>query len=229
MFDLDSAIAEWRRQMTSGGVGAAEALDELEGHLRDDVERQTGAGVGARDAFASSVARLGRADLLGREFGKIGGIDAGRARVKRVFFTLAGLPKAYLETDMNAPTANPNLEPRWATYTKAAVFLAPAICLWTISMIFLIPKLKQICRVAGVALPSIYGMTDFIADHFILAVGATILLLVMLERRWNRWPQYRRASLGGAVFLVNASVLALITLMVVLALLAAPDLMHHVP
>ena len=39
MFDLDQAIVAWRRQMIAAGFNSAETLDELESHLRDDVEQ----------------------------------------------------------------------------------------------------------------------------------------------------------------------------------------------
>jgi len=225
MFDLDNAIKEWRQEMTVGGVTAAEALDELESHLRDDVVQQAGGGASVQEVFESSVARLGQAALLRTEFDKVGGARAGRERIRHAFLTLAGIPNSYLESNMN--TSNPNIEPRWATYLKAAVFLAPAFCLWTLSAVFLIPKLQQVCKEAGVAIPSAYRMTAFIADHTVFIGLAVILSLAMLEWRSIRWPQYRRALFGGAVFLVNTAVLALITWMVVLALLAAPTLMHH--
>ena len=230
MFDLDTAITEWRRQMGAGGVSSAEALDELEGHLRDDVEAQMAGGgddVSMQSAFESSVARLGQADALRMEFAKVGGVSASRERIKRAFFTLAGIPNSYLNTDMNTPTSSISTEPRWATYTKAAVFLAPAISLWTLSVLFLIPKLHLICADVGMALPSVYQATGFVADHLTVIIAAVILLLVALERSWSRWPQYRRMSMGGTVFVLNAAVLMLITHMVVLALLAAPVLMQH--
>jgi hypothetical protein len=52
MFNLDHAISEWRRQMFAGGVKDSAVLDELESHLREDVERQTRSGVDAQKALA---------------------------------------------------------------------------------------------------------------------------------------------------------------------------------
>lgn len=228
MFDLDTAITEWRQQMLAGGVASAATLDELESHLRDDVEEQiAGGGVSAQETFASSVARLGQPAALRMEFAKVGAASASRERVKRVFLTLAGIPNTYLDTDMNTSTSCANPEPRWATYTKAAIFLAPAISLWTLSVQFLIPKLHQICSEVGMVLPSIYQVTALFADNVVFIVGAVLLLLAVMEQKWARWPQYRRASLGGTVFVLNAAILMLITHMVVLALLAAPALMQR--
>ncbi len=215
--------------MAARGIDHPDTLDELEGHVRDEVERQVTAGAGMREACASSMELLGGVELLGSEFDKVDGAKAGRERFNRVFHILAGIPNSYLETNMNASTSPPNTEPRWATYLKTTVFVAPAICLWTFSVIFLVPKLQRICHETGVALPSVYRGTAFIADNLTLIVCAVVLVLALLEWRSSRWPRIRRVSLGGAVFLVNAAVLALITFMVVVALLAAPALTQLAP
>jgi hypothetical protein len=71
MFNLDHAIAEWRRQMAAG-LRDAEALDELENHLREEIARQAKAGVDAEKAFATAVARMGNVAQLKSEFENIG-------------------------------------------------------------------------------------------------------------------------------------------------------------
>jgi lysylphosphatidylglycerol synthetase-like protein (DUF2156 family) len=71
MRNLDGKIAEWRTRMAAGGIKAPAVLDELEGHLREDVEREMRAGRDAVVAFEMAVARIGRSDLLRVEFGKI--------------------------------------------------------------------------------------------------------------------------------------------------------------
>src|SRR5436853_3254179 len=77
MFDLNQSIAAWRRQMIAGGIKSPEVLDELESHLRDDVEEQTRSGVSAERAFEIAVARVDRSAVLKTEFTKL---DASRAR-----------------------------------------------------------------------------------------------------------------------------------------------------
>ena len=39
-FDFGRAIAKWRRAMVAGGISSRETLDELESHLRDDMEEK---------------------------------------------------------------------------------------------------------------------------------------------------------------------------------------------
>ena len=227
MFDLEQAITEWRRQMLAAGIRTPALLDELESHLRDGVDAQISGGAMMPEAFESAVACLGHATLLRGEFAKVGGPGACRERVKDAFLTLAGIPHSPLETDMIAMTANPNPEPCWATYTKAAVFVSPAIGLWSLCVLFFVPKLQQICQTAGLAGPPVFRVPWIIANHTFAICAAPVLVLLLLEWRCQRWPRYRRAALGGVVFLLNAGVLSLITLMVLLALLAAPALMHH--
>lgn len=71
MFNLDQAIANWRRQMMAGGIKSTEVLDELESHLREDVEQRMRSGTLAERAFEEAVQKVGRADELKLEFGKI--------------------------------------------------------------------------------------------------------------------------------------------------------------
>jgi hypothetical protein len=224
MPQVDPAIADWRRQMAADGIHSAEVLEELECHLRDDIDAQMASGMNAADAFTSSVARLGPSHELTREFAKLGG--AARGRIRTAWLTLAGIPHSYSSDTMNTMNPPSNLEPRSATYTKAAVFLSPALLLSVFSMMFLMPKLQVICREAGFTLPWVYHVTAFMADHPMLVLAALIAPFALLEWRWSRWPQFRRVSLGGTVFVLNAAVLVLLTLAMIFALSAAPNLNH---
>src|SRR6266480_6580991 len=55
MFDLDHAIAEWRSQMRTAGIKTSVPMDELENHLRDDVQQQMQSGASAEDAFGAAA------------------------------------------------------------------------------------------------------------------------------------------------------------------------------
>jgi len=71
MFDLEKAISEWRQLMLGAGVKTEEILNELEGHLRDDIEREIRAGLSSQQAFESAAKRIGGADQLKCEFAKV--------------------------------------------------------------------------------------------------------------------------------------------------------------
>jgi hypothetical protein len=70
MFDLEKAITEWRNQMSRAGLSSAKVLNELETHLREDIERHTRDGLVPQQAFIRSIMRLGHVDALRLEFEK---------------------------------------------------------------------------------------------------------------------------------------------------------------
>src|SRR4051812_30167700 len=204
MFNLNQAIAEWRQQMAADGLKAPALLDELESHLQEDVERQVQAGVGAEHAFREAIGHLGQPSALTDEFAKVGETNETFARIKYFFLTLAGIQNPTLATHMNSSYPTVNFEPRWATYLKSAAFLLPAVILWTLMVFFVVPKLRDICYQAGITLPAVYGLVFTMMEHSLLVCGSLVGALALLEWRSDRWPRYRRAAFGIAVFALNA-------------------------
>ncbi len=74
MFDLEQSIADWRKQMLAAGIKTPVPLEELEIHLREEIELQMKAGTNPPQAFENSVQRMGHADELKVEFKKICGM-----------------------------------------------------------------------------------------------------------------------------------------------------------
>ena len=72
MFDLDKAVAAWRNNLRAAGMKNRTLLNELESHLRDEVERQLKSGSDVRGAFESAVRQLGQPAELKSEFNKLG-------------------------------------------------------------------------------------------------------------------------------------------------------------
>lgn len=71
MFDLERAIKEWRQQMTAAGVKTEEIVNELESHLRDDIEQELRSGFSLEQAFEIAAERIGGAHQLKGEFAKV--------------------------------------------------------------------------------------------------------------------------------------------------------------
>lgn len=71
MPSLDARLAEWRRTMKDSNAGCEEVLDELECHLRDEVESRVRQGESTERAFHLAVARLGGTAEIAVEFAKI--------------------------------------------------------------------------------------------------------------------------------------------------------------
>ena len=81
MFNLEQAITDWRRQMVTGGIESRELLDELESHLRDEIERQIYSGINEQNAYLAAVASIGPARALKGEFAKVAKSDRGQRRI----------------------------------------------------------------------------------------------------------------------------------------------------
>ncbi|HLU31145.1 MAG TPA: permease prefix domain 1-containing protein, partial [Acidimicrobiia bacterium] len=64
MEDLDAEIAEWRSYMARGGGVAGRDVDELEDHLRAQVDDLVAVGLATDEAFLVAVKRLGDLDDL---------------------------------------------------------------------------------------------------------------------------------------------------------------------
>ena len=71
MFNLDKAIAEWRRQMLAAGIQNPVPQEELEIHLREEIERHTKSGLNEAEAFQAAAENIGQAHLLQEEFKKV--------------------------------------------------------------------------------------------------------------------------------------------------------------
>ncbi|HKQ36660.1 MAG TPA: hypothetical protein VJ063_01205 [Verrucomicrobiae bacterium] len=227
MFDLQQALVSWRVQMGEQGIAAPEVLDELESHLREDFETQVQRGANPQQAFELATKQIGRPAALRHEFAKTSTMFES---LKNVVLTLAGIPNEHLATNMNTS----RVEPAWATYLKATAFIVPAMFLATLSAIFVVPKLQQICLDAGLPEATagafwslIYSSIRLILTlgHYgVLIAGAIIVLLLLLEWRVAQWPRYRRAAVGCGAFMLNSIVLLAFFLMFMAAIAAAPGL-----
>lgn len=71
MFDLEKAIADWRKQMLAAGINAPVPLDELESHLREEIDRQRCPGMGEEQVFDCAAKTVGPAAALKNEFQKV--------------------------------------------------------------------------------------------------------------------------------------------------------------
>jgi hypothetical protein len=70
MNDVESQIAEWRAYVDKTPAVDDRDVDELEGHLRDQIAELEGAGLTADEAFLVAVKRMGDLDTLSREFAR---------------------------------------------------------------------------------------------------------------------------------------------------------------
>src|SRR5688500_12588538 len=70
-FDLERQITAWRETIASDlGSRGPEIIDELESHLRDDVDQRVRAGRTPAQAWEAALTRLGESQKLAAEFRK---------------------------------------------------------------------------------------------------------------------------------------------------------------
>ena len=86
MFDLEKAISDWRQRMLAAGIKTPVPLEELENHLREEIERQTKSGLNEQKAFESSIRQIGPPKALKREFKK-----SDRTFMKKLMIILLGI------------------------------------------------------------------------------------------------------------------------------------------
>jgi len=71
MFDLEQSIADWRKQMLAAGIKTPVPLEELEVHLREEVQELTASGMGPQVALAAAIKKIGLPIPLQAEFTKV--------------------------------------------------------------------------------------------------------------------------------------------------------------
>lgn len=78
MFNLEKSITNWRRQMLAAGIKTPVPLEELESHLRENIERQMKSGRSEAEAFMTAVQKIGPVLTIQNEFEKVEEIEEER-------------------------------------------------------------------------------------------------------------------------------------------------------
>ena len=98
MFNLEKCIAGWREQMLAAGIKSPVLMEELESHLREEIERQMKSGISAQEAFTDAVQQIGKADMMKNEFEKVDGARELRAwkQIQIISFTGLGVISLFI-------------------------------------------------------------------------------------------------------------------------------------
>ena len=88
MFDLNNAISSWRMNLSEKQTFAKSDIDEMETHLREEIDSLTSSNLSEQEAFLVATHRLGDTDSLAAEFAKVNTSILWR---NRLFWILAGL------------------------------------------------------------------------------------------------------------------------------------------
>ena len=115
----------------------------------------------------------------------------------------------------------------WRTYLKAAVFLGPPILIWTALMIFVVPKVKQICADAGAGPFTIFGVMDLLQSYWMVVTCVLAGLVALLEWKSDLWRRWRNWTIGTAVFVINTAVIFGLASLLVVAAIVGPMLINR--
>lgn len=229
MFNPEQSIAEWRQQMLVAGIKTP-VMEELESHLREEVDLQMHAGSDAQVAFDTAVRKIGSAISLRQEFSVAR--ETISERIKSLFPARVLNPQ--YATVMNHSPQGQDVVPAWFTYFKAAAIVVPAGFFWMLSNIFLLPKLNQVCQARGTAVPCFFKATAsgrlvdiftsamlFAAQHVCIIGGLIIGVVALLEWYSSKWPRHRGYAAGITALVLNTMVLTWVTIMITIALIIA--------
>jgi hypothetical protein len=242
MFDLEKSIADWRRQMLAAGIKTPVPLEELEIHLREEIERQKRLGVDVPDAFEISTKKVGQAPELKMEFRN------ASSPIEMQFVNLAGVacavvailfslwilflfsPEIGLMAELLGLAAVATTALGWR-YLKTGDFILPAFCIMAFSCVFVLPMLENSYSTSGVKLPQLIVssliFTGFLRRN-ILIISMVVLPALFLLKWHSLWlPRYRRLILRTVVFALNSAVLIAMADMITLAVFAGINLLPH--
>jgi len=88
MFDLNKAISSWRIGLSERQTCEKSDIDEMESHLREEIDSLTASKLSEQEAFLVATQRLGDTNSLAAEFAKVNTSILWR---KRLFWAGAGL------------------------------------------------------------------------------------------------------------------------------------------
>jgi hypothetical protein len=193
MFDLEKSIADWRKQMLAAGIKTPVPLEELEIHLREEIERQTQSGLNAEKAFASGVQTIGQVCALKTEFAKVGGVEKSAKWERRIAgFILVGavIPPATFALLKNEMS----LAWRLLGFADVAVIILAVLGGRYINRSFPVVLDKRVRMVIGIAfgLLSMTGMVvfmNFVLPNFELTEGQLVVVVL--------WALTLTAALGA--------------------------------
>ena len=141
MFDLNEKISMWRSNLAQSETLGSSDIDELESHLREEIENLTGLKLSDEEAFLIATHRLGSTDSLAEEYEKI---NRGVKFRHRLFWIATGVLGYFLVTYL-ADAFSIALAVRSGSiddYYDGMVFVVLKILFWSI-IVFLCYQLYK--------------------------------------------------------------------------------------
>jgi hypothetical protein len=150
MFDLEQSITDWRRQMLAAGIKTPVPLEELEIHLREEIEQRMKTGLSAQAAFNLAAERIGHGNQLNDEFVKAGGMNKMKRRKLAGCF-YAAILGVYMLAATCAMFKNDLSAGEWLSglAAQAALLLGSGLIWWSGPRFFPLIGSRRIQSAAG--------------------------------------------------------------------------------
>lgn len=140
MFDLNEQINKWRSNLTQSQTLGSSDIDELESHLREEIENLTALKLSDEEAFLIATHRLGSTDSLAEEYEKI---NRGVKFRHRLFWIATGVLGYFLATYLaDAVSIALSVSSGSMDYYTGIVFIVSKVMFWTI-VVFLCYQLYK--------------------------------------------------------------------------------------
>jgi len=178
MFNLEQSIVDWRRRMLAAGIKTPVPLEELESHLCEEIQRQMKSGLDGQAAFNLAAQKIGGANALRKEFGKVGESMSARQRkfniiVCGVAAVLLGLSGVTLLFPSFGKSPSLSFHERLPV---SGAFVSVALILWSWQFSYrFFPALSKRTRIIVAFLCSVLsGLCAVLLLHFILLSANTV-------------------------------------------------------
>lgn len=224
MFQLSEAVKHWRAWMAYDGTVCASDLDELESHLRDDIDQLVNLGLSEEEGYLVAAHRLGTPPELAAEYGKV---NTELRWARRLLWMLAG----YVAVVLTLRTAGSLGQ--WFSAGFMISGWTDSPLLWLLPRVA-VPMLLAVALIVLAVTPKGRGLAADAADSLVLwgrrhpamLLGVVIVLYLItgagdfgrqivisrfLGAEMLGQEAYHAAYLNlGAAFLVPAAILALL-------------------
>jgi putative ABC transport system permease protein len=164
MFDLEKAIAGWKRNLRKQSRFEDGLIADLEIHLRETFEAGREEGLGEEDAFRAAVAQLGEIDAIAFEYDKNRRLGLDRRSPLRPSRLAAVLNEEYLESALRKMEKEQAGSRRYRRMRRLAMFLS-----------YLKSALRGIRKNKGFYFINVFGFS----------LGMACFLLIMMFVRYE--------------------------------------------
>jgi len=183
MFNLNDQMSKWRYNLAAAQTLEASDIDELEGHLLEEIEHLTALKLSEQEAFYVARHRLGDPGILAEEFAKINGSVLWS---KRLFWAALGLFSYIVASDAAKCASAALVVLAWFAGLRGyaiGALNAIAQVLFFLAVIFVLYEIVRrkdregelFCKVAG----NLWGKFLLFAS-LLLMIGVTLTLRIVV-------------------------------------------------